>query len=140
VGRVSTFTRSYLLEAHLVSFNRKLLTIGFEPEFADHLELVDNAKNRTLIQTKLSEFGFADVQLKFVRAEAPAIRGPIPQPVSETTPPHATASSAAPEKRPGLHGKSGRDPVPFKKDDFKNDPLIQKALEIFKGQIVEVRA
>jgi hypothetical protein len=31
-------------------------------------------------------------------------------------------------------------PVPFSKDDFKNDPLIQKALEIFKGQIVEVRA
>jgi hypothetical protein len=30
--------------------------------------------------------------------------------------------------------------VPFNKDDFKNDPLIQKALEIFKGQIVEVRA
>ena len=31
-------------------------------------------------------------------------------------------------------------PVPFSKDDFKNDPLIQKALEIFKGQIIEVRA
>jgi hypothetical protein len=31
-------------------------------------------------------------------------------------------------------------PIPFDKDDFKNDPLIQKALEIFKGQIVEVRA
>ena len=30
--------------------------------------------------------------------------------------------------------------IPFNKDDFKNDPLIQKALEIFKGQIVEVRA
>ena len=30
--------------------------------------------------------------------------------------------------------------VPFNKDDFKNDPLIQKALEIFKGQIVDVRA
>ena len=27
-------------------------------------------------------------------------------------------------------------PVPFNKDDFKNDPLIQKALEMFKGQIV----
>jgi len=25
------------------------------------------------------------------------------------------------------------------KEDFKNDPLIQKALEIFKGQIVDVR-
>jgi len=30
--------------------------------------------------------------------------------------------------------------VPFNKDMFKNDPLIQKALEVFKGQIVEVRA
>jgi hypothetical protein len=28
----------------------------------------------------------------------------------------------------------------FSKEDFKNDPLIQKALEIFKGTIVEVRA
>jgi hypothetical protein len=26
------------------------------------------------------------------------------------------------------------------KEDFKNDPLIKKALEIFKGTIVEVRA
>jgi hypothetical protein len=24
-------------------------------------------------------------------------------------------------------------------EEFKNDPLIKKALEIFKGQIVEVR-
>jgi hypothetical protein len=31
-------------------------------------------------------------------------------------------------------------PVAFNKDDFKKDPLIQRALEIFKGQIVEVRA
>jgi hypothetical protein len=30
--------------------------------------------------------------------------------------------------------------VPFNKEDFKNDPLIQKALEVFKGTIVEVRA
>jgi hypothetical protein len=30
--------------------------------------------------------------------------------------------------------------VSFNKNDFKNDPLIQKALEIFKGQIVDVRA
>ena len=31
-------------------------------------------------------------------------------------------------------------PVAFSQDDFKNDPLIQKALEVFKGRIVEVRA
>jgi hypothetical protein len=31
-------------------------------------------------------------------------------------------------------------PINLNADDFKNDPLIQKALEIFKGRIVEVRA
>jgi hypothetical protein len=49
----------------------------------------------------------------------------------------ATARSAMPQNPP-LKDKLA--PIPFNKDDFKNDPLIQKALEIFKGQIVEVRA
>jgi DNA polymerase III subunit gamma/tau len=145
VGRTSPFTRSYLLEAHPISFGKKLLTIGFDPEFAEHLELVDNAKSRTLIQTKLSEFGFADAQVKFVKNELPAKRvapalpapEPLPQPPSAgatSNPPHAGKETAVPP----TNAKSGS--APFKKDDFENDPLIQKALEIFKGQIVEVRA
>jgi hypothetical protein len=36
--------------------------------------------------------------------------------------------------------KPKSEPVPFNQDEFKNDPLIQKALEVFKGRIVEVRA
>ena len=46
VGRASPFTRSYLLEAHPVSFAKNLFTIGFAPEFEDHLSLVDNSRNR----------------------------------------------------------------------------------------------
>ena len=59
VGRVSPFTHSYLLEAHPVSFEKNIFTIGFDPEFADHLDLVNNAKNYALIQTKLQELGHA---------------------------------------------------------------------------------
>ncbi|PYK00976.1 MAG: DNA polymerase III subunit gamma/tau [Verrucomicrobia bacterium] len=146
VGRASPFTRSYLLEAHPVLFDRNLLTIGFDPEFADHLQLVDNAKNRTLIQTKLSEFGFADAQVKFVKAEARVNRlRPTESPV-EPAAPSATAAAApaapkgAEEKAVPSQDKPKPGPVPFNQEDFKNDPLIQKALEIFKGQIVEVRA
>src|SRR5207237_8456264 len=36
VGRASAFTRSYLIEAHPVSVTKSLLTIGFDPDFADH--------------------------------------------------------------------------------------------------------
>ena len=145
VGRASPFTRSYLLEAHPISFGKNLLTIGFDPEFAEHLELVDNAKSRTLIQTKLSEFGFPNAQVKFVKDELPAKRvGPAPPtPGSAPQPPPAgatdnPANASKQTSVPPANAKPGS--VPFNKDDFKNDPLIQKALEIFKGQIVEVRA
>jgi DNA polymerase-3 subunit gamma/tau len=148
VGRASPFTRSYLLEAHPVSFVKNLFTIGFDPEFADHIALVDNSRNHTLLQTKLAELGHPNAQFKFIKAEAPANRS---LPIVEPTPPLVAAqvptskavaaqpqiskiatASAAPQNKPAS--------VAFNKDDFKNDPLIQKALEIFKGQIVEVRS
>jgi DNA polymerase III subunit gamma/tau len=149
VGRVSPFTRSYLVDAQPVSFEKNILTIGFDPEFEDHLGLVDNARNHTLLQTKLAELGHANAQIKFVKTEASAIAAKQNEGVGvqsrdvrdcsadtlkrelQQAKPVASAVPAAKEKPAS---------VPFNKNDFKNDPLIQKALEIFKGQIVEVRA
>jgi DNA polymerase-3 subunit gamma/tau len=152
IGRASPFTKSYLLEAHPVSFKNNLLVVGFTPEFQDHIGLVDNSKNHTLLQTKLTDFGHPNSQIKFIKAEAPpgrqkpASEAPAPndEPVAtrpvappKPAPSIATARSAGPQNPPQ---KDKLAPIPFNKDDFKNDPLIQKALEIFKGQIVEVRA
>src|ERR1039458_9166306 len=72
IGRVSPFTRGYLIDAHPVSFEKNVLIIGFDPEFADHLGLVDNARNHTLLATKLAELGHANAMIKFIKAEAPA--------------------------------------------------------------------
>jgi hypothetical protein len=127
------------LEAHPVSLVRNVFTIGIAPEFADHLGLVDNPKNRTLVQTKMHELGYSEVQVRFVLAEPPTgWARPAPPAPAVTTPtapaPAAEAlSTAAPESRPA------KGPVGTA-TDFKNDPLIKQALEIFKGQIVEVRA
>jgi len=144
VGRVSPFIRTYLLEAHPVSFERNLLVIGFDPEFADHLGLVDNSRNHTVLQTKLSELGHPNCQIKFVEHEAPegtprlAKVAPIEQPIAEQS--AAAAQPPAPASPARDASPKQKAPVQFNKNDFKNDPLIQKALEIFKGQIVEVRA
>jgi DNA polymerase-3 subunit gamma/tau len=147
VGRVSAFTRSYLLEAHPVSFAKNLLTIGFDPEFQDHIALVDVARNHTLLQTKLAELGHPNVQLKFIKAEAPqGWQRPAQQPATVAAPVPALSQKApgapTPTGAPAAASPPKEKPVPvaFSKDDFKNDPLIQRALEIFKGQIVEVRA
>ncbi len=146
LGRASPFTRTYLLEAHPVSFSKNLFTIGFDPEFENHIGLVDVARTHTLLQTKLLELGHPNVQFKFVKAQAPASAAaptpalaPEPAPSLPAGPP--PAGTAPPTAAPGATPTKPKPaPIPFSKDDFKNDPLIQKALEIFKGQIVEVRA
>jgi DNA polymerase-3 subunit gamma/tau len=144
-GRASPFMRTYLLEAHPVSFERGVFTIGFDPEFDDHRGLVDNARNHATLQTKLTELGHPHSQIKFVRAEAPAGRVRL---VAPTTTPETVATPVAAKPAAGSAAKASAaaakdkpaPPAPFNKDEFKNDPLIQKALEVFKGQIVEVRA
>jgi DNA polymerase-3 subunit gamma/tau len=152
VGNASPFVRSYLSEAHPVSFEKSLLVIGFDPEFEDHLGLVDNARNHTLIQTKLAELGHPNCQVKFIKAEAPAGYAPaVANTLTTGTPTTlvaipaskqagATTSQPAPAPTRAAPAAKEKPSVPFNKNDFKNDPLIQKALEIFKGQIVEVRA
>ncbi|MCU0785696.1 MAG: DNA polymerase III subunit gamma/tau [Verrucomicrobia bacterium] len=140
VGRVSPFTRTYLLDAHPVSFAGSVFTIGFDPEFGDQLGLVDNARNHTLLQTKLAELGHPDAQFKFIKAEAPAGRAPVAAAATPPPAPKANAPANQPPAAAAAPAKEKTAAVPFNKDDFKNDPLIQKALEIFKGQIVEVRA
>jgi hypothetical protein len=108
------------------------LTIGFDEEFAAHIPLVDNSRNHALIQTKLSELGHPRVQVKFIQAETPPKWKNRPAAAAASTTP---ATSATPAPKPVK-----TEPAPSDKDDFKNDPLILKALEVFKGQIVEVRS
>ncbi|MGD0087617.1 MAG: DNA polymerase III subunit gamma/tau [Verrucomicrobiota bacterium] len=135
VGRASPFTRSYLVDANPVSFEKSILTIGFDPEFEDHLGLVDNARNHALLQTKLAELGHANAQIKFIKVEGSAIR--VPQSAGVTPAVPVASAKSAVAAAPGAREKPAA--APFNKTDFKNDPLIQKALEIFKGAIVEVR-
>jgi DNA polymerase-3 subunit gamma/tau len=155
VGRASAFTRSYLADAQPISLVKGVLTIGFDPEFADQMDLVNNSKTHTLLQTKLQELGHPNVQIKFIKSEQPLPRASGRDPA--TAPSSAQSDVASPAvadgKIPPAPAESpvvGRDVIADRKapstsaaetntEDFKNDPLIQKALEMFKGQIVGVR-
>jgi len=145
VGRASPFVRTYFTEAHPVSLARNVLTIGFDEEFEAHIPLVDNSKNHALIQTKLAELGHPHVQVKFIKAEAPAqwknapaapAEMPAPMPVPASAPPPSSVPMAAKALAPE---PAKAPPAPSDTGDFKNDPMIKKALEVFKGQIAEVR-
>ena len=158
IGRASPFARSYFIEAHPVSFVKNVFTIGFDPEFADHIGMVDNSKNHALIMTKLAELGIHGAQVKIVKAERPqdcAVAASVmPEPVQSNAGRAATGDASqrevfhqpAPAPAPAASKPAAPAPAPAPKPvqldhaEFKNDPLIKKALEIFKGTIVEVRA
>ena len=74
VGQASPFTKSYLIQAYPVSLSNRVFTIGFAPENVDQLGLVDNKKNRELIETKLSEQGYLNHSVRFIKAEPAADR------------------------------------------------------------------
>ncbi|MBM3834598.1 MAG: DNA polymerase III subunit gamma/tau [Verrucomicrobia bacterium] len=137
VGRVSPFTKTYLLEAHPVSLIKNIFTIGFDPEFADHVGLVDNSKNRALIQTKLQELGAGEVHVKFIVSQAPANW----QRIDSAESPTPTATGANPVPPPAFVGNAAENQASSKsaREELKNDPLIRQALELFKGTIIEVR-
>jgi DNA polymerase III subunit gamma/tau len=138
VGGLATshrFLQSYLSHAHPISLEREVFTIGFPVEAEAQLELASTERNRLVLQTRLAELGVPVRQIRLTVAPPPPGSGSAPEPETlsgrETpAPPVAPVAAAGPTRSK---------PAPFDKEAFKNDPLIQKALEIFKGQIVEIR-
>jgi DNA polymerase-3 subunit gamma/tau len=149
VGRARPLVKSYLTQAFPLAMDKGVLTVGFDPEFADQMDLVNTPQNQLLIQTKLGEMGHGGVSVRFVKAERLAEVPPSSaEPVAESRPPSAPIKSEAGQVIPAVPAKTktvkpGATVSPASatssEEDFKNDPLIQRALEEFKGHIVEVR-
>ena len=125
LGKVTPLAKSYLVGTRVVALKGSVLVVQFDPEFADRKEFANHPRNIEILQAKLKEKLRMDVALKFEVGEAAA--APTPK-----------AAAASPAK-PGVPAKAAP-PAKMNVDDFKNDPLIKKALEVFRGTIVEVRA
>ncbi|MFN0067530.1 MAG: DNA polymerase III subunit gamma/tau [Limisphaerales bacterium] len=92
------------------------------------MPLVDNAANRTVLESRLKELG-RPLRLRLVAGEAPA----VPPAVPSARPAPAAAKQAVPKPPAKVT------PVALNQEEFRNDPLIREALEAFKGEIVELR-
>ena len=133
------FLKSYLLKAFPVSVTANLLTIGFPSFAASDMTLADNPVNQSNLKKKLAELGLPNAQIKFVVAQPPADWTPPAAPISAAPVP-AGPAKPAPTNRPAATPAQVLPPPPaLTKEDFKNDPLIQKALEVFKGEIVDFK-
>ena len=126
-AKASPFMQAYFQQAHAVSFSGGVFEIGLAEE---HLALVDNQRNQEMLAEQLAALGHPGVQFRFTSEPLPKGSTPAPalEPIDESEP------------EPGREKKTATtQSVPIDPDEFKNDPLIQKALELFRGRIVEVR-
>ncbi|HUJ11136.1 MAG TPA: DNA polymerase III subunit gamma/tau [Verrucomicrobiae bacterium] len=117
LGKVTPLAKTYLVGTRPLGLQGGVLRIGFEPEFADRKEFADRPRNIEVLQAKLKEKLRMDVTVKFEIA----------------------TGTVTPSAKPAAVAKPSAESAKKNVDDFRNDPLIKKALEIFKGTIVEVR-
>ncbi len=113
-----------------------MLSIGFPPGQENALELANNPKTLKTLKAKMAELGQGVREVRLVKAATPANwTAPAPAPAAEVREEAAPHSTDAPAEKPKPKPSKG----PVDMDEFKNDPLIKKALEVFKGHIVDVR-
>lgn len=142
VASASPMTRGSLQAGQPQSLERGVLTVGFSTAEDSHRVLVDHERTRKALETKLAELG-CTATIRFVSLPGAAPVGP-----ATTLGATSVDKSAAPAPKPSAGPSAAAAPkakpekvVPVKLDPvaFKDDPLIREALELFKGQLVEVQ-
>lgn len=128
------FTRRYLERARPVSLQHGLLTLGFAPEFADFIPLVDTGKTREVLAAVLAEKGHPGCRFRFV--ELPA----TPSPAQSATAGSPGVTQAGTSTPPPAESPAAASPSldEFDPQRFKDDPEIRAALEIFRARIAQV--
>ena len=131
IDALGMFSKAYFQEAFLKSVEDSVATIGFPEAFAPQMDLADTKEiNQTLIDA-LGKAGHQVNRIQFVVTERPSDWAPL-----ELAP---TGGGASGESGGDSGGAPKPPEGPIDMEEFKNDPLIQKALDVFKGQIVGVR-
>ncbi len=128
-AKASPFKQVYFQQAHAVSFSKGTFEISFAEE---HVGLVDNKANHDMLAEQLAALGHPNAQFRFTSEPPPGGRPPAPEPEPVEEKPVVTCAN--PEK-----AKRAPQPEQLDPEEFKNDTLIQKALELFRGRIVKVR-
>ncbi len=129
VGHAAVLAKSYLMDAKPVRVTEKQVTIGFDPEFASNKERIDIVRNRKAVQKVLGEVLKREVSVDFVVLDA---KSTVPGDVKVAgvdTAAGDTASGAPPEKKAAAKTRQ----------EWIKNPAVRKTLEMFNGDVVDVR-
>ena len=130
IGHAAPLAKGYLRDAKPLSVTRESVIIGFDPEFADNKDKIAVPRNLKAIQKVLAETLHREVKVEFRVMDAKStVPGDIKaQDMAGDTPPPAVAAAPKATKR------SSRSV-----NEWVKEPAVKKALELFNGDVVDVR-
>ncbi len=129
VGRTAALAKSYLIDAKPAKIVGNVVSIGFDPEFAENKEKIDFARNRKAIEKTLGEVLKREVTVEFFVLDS---RSTLPGDIK--TAGKTSASKTQPGEKPGSVTASLKE-----KQEWMKNPTVRKTLEMFNGDITDVR-
>jgi DNA polymerase III subunit gamma/tau len=102
------FLKSLIDSTHAIGAEGRTFVIGYPPEQKSMIETFASDNNRKFLESLLKEVSGKDWTVKFTEKEGLTVASPNP---------------------------AAKEPVAQTDDSFRNDPVIQEALEMFKGEI-----
>jgi DNA polymerase-3 subunit gamma/tau len=125
---------SYLLLGRVLSSEGGTLRVGFAPSQKMAFESLQKATQRKFLEGLLAKLAGVPVDLRLELQDREEELPPAAEiPAAAANGSNGNPGSAGNHAPPSAHG-AAEDPV----ESFKNDPLIQKALKIFEGEIRSV--
>jgi len=140
-SKENPFLHSYLVNGQPIEMGHGRLTIGFAPSLADQIEMVDQKKHHKTLEELLAQLGFTGLGLRFVVSKQ--VAEPIKPKHDDETPSAITPVSQPSDQNSGITESSTAHKAPAVPIDpaaFLEDPLIQKALETFKGRLINIES
>ena len=122
---------SWLQAGRLLGAEGHQLRVGFAPNQRLFVESLNKANNRKLLEATLAKLAGRPVVLKLETLDEVPPASPASADEGE-----ADFSDALPARR--MPSSDPEDPAVDPAESFKNDPMIQKALKIFGGEIRSV--
>ncbi len=123
IGALASLARGALIDARPLEVSAERVIIGFDPEFAQNLERMRMPNYQRAAQNVLGQFLKRTVVVDYRLIES-AVRVDVP---ADHTVDQAGGSGGAARKGPKT------------RQQWQEDPVVRKTLELFNGSIVDIR-
>ena len=127
IAETAQLAAPLLKEAEPVRVEGEHVTLGFDPEFGEHLKRVDTARTRLAIEKAIGHELKRPVGVKFVLEDRPQAEADAEARTAAAPP----AKPAAPEPKAPKSAAAKR--------NLAEDPIVKKTMEEFGGELFDIR-